>query len=238
MHTVTDSRRMGSRRDRAAARSRARYSAGVGRGRRARHGAPAPRSSARRPTLEGYLFPDTYSFPDGTTARAAMRRDGARVRARVEARVGRRTRQALGMTPQRRRDAGIDHREGSAPARGAAGDLRGLSQPAAARDAAAGRSDDPVRARPSRRARHVQGPRGRVAVQHLPAPGTSARADRKPGRGQPGRGGRRRRMCRTCISSRRRTAITSSARRSRSTPRRGRSCATRRRTDPPPRPPS
>ena len=25
------------------------------------------------PTLEGYLFPDTYVFPDGTTPRAAVR---------------------------------------------------------------------------------------------------------------------------------------------------------------------
>ena len=30
------------------------------------------RVSATSGTLEGYLFPDTYSFPDGTTARAAI----------------------------------------------------------------------------------------------------------------------------------------------------------------------
>jgi UPF0755 protein len=34
------------------------------------------------PTLEGYLFPDTYVFPDGTTPRAAVREMGGRRRGR------------------------------------------------------------------------------------------------------------------------------------------------------------
>ena len=37
----------------------------------ARHRAAAP-LDVPTPTLEGYLFPDTYIFPDGTTARAAV----------------------------------------------------------------------------------------------------------------------------------------------------------------------
>ena len=41
------------------------------------------------PTLEGYLFPDTYSFPNGTTARAAVVENGTRVRAGVASGVGR-----------------------------------------------------------------------------------------------------------------------------------------------------
>ena len=40
------------------------------------------------PTLEGYLFPDTYVFPDGTTPRAAVRVMVRSLRAGVAAGVG------------------------------------------------------------------------------------------------------------------------------------------------------
>ena len=69
----------------------------------------ATRDSAMRerldvptPTLEGYLFPDTYSFPDGTTGARGGRDDGPALRAGLGAGVERQA-PADGAVPSRRR---------------------------------------------------------------------------------------------------------------------------------------
>ena len=162
------------------------------------------------PTLEGYLFPDTYIFPEATTARAAVdamvRRFEQVWKPEWTARLD-----TLHLSRNDVHGARVDRREGGEAPRGAPGDRRGVPEPAAARHAAAGRSDGAIRARQARRARVLQGPRGRIAVQHVQAQGTAARArSRRPG----ARASRRRcirRTCRSSTSSPSPTATTSSA---------------------------
>ena len=129
------------------------------------------------PTLEGYLFPDTYIFPDGTTARAAV---DAMVR-RFEQVWKPEWTARLDTITMSRNDVmalAVDRREGGALPQErpviAAVYLNRLR----ARHAAAGRSDGAIRAGQARRARVLQGPRGRLAVQHVQAQGAAARADR------------------------------------------------------------
>ena len=144
-----------------------------------RRGHATPRFATRldvpTPTLEGYLFPDTYMFAEGTTpqrGRAHARRAFEQVwKPEWNARL-----QAARDVAPRRHDARVDHREGGAARRGAPGDRGGLSQPAEDGHAAAGRSDGAVRARQARRPRAVQGPRGRLALQHVQARRASLRA--------------------------------------------------------------
>ena len=159
------------------------------------------------------------SFPTRTSSRTARRRAP-----RCDAMVKRfeqvwkpawtRGSTAARNVAQRRDGAGVDRREGSAAAGGAPGHRGRVSQSPADRHAAPGRSDGAVRARQARRARVLQGSRGRLAVQHVQA----SRACRRDRSRRPGRRASRprsfRRTCRTCISSRFPTGITSSARRS------------------------
>ena len=63
------------------------------------------------PTLEGYLFPDTYIFPEATTARGGGERDGAALRADLEAGVDRAARHDRDVA-ERRDGARLDRREG------------------------------------------------------------------------------------------------------------------------------
>ena len=132
------------------------------------------------PTLEGYLFPDTYVFPDGTTPRAAV----AAMVHRFEQVWKPEWTARLDTIHLSRNDvitlASLVEKEARVPRR-ASGHRRRLSQPASRRGAAAGRPHGPVRARQARGASVLQGSRGRVAVQHLQAQGSAARADRVAG---------------------------------------------------------
>ena len=143
------------------------------------------------PTLEGYLFPDTYAFPLGTTASQAVhemvydfeRRWKPDWDAKASAmKINRNDLVTMASIVEK----------GSARSRGAPGHRCRLLQPAQEGNAAPGRPDGAVRARPPRGTGAVQGSRREVALQYVHQQGTaawprrSARSRESRGRGQSG----------------------------------------------------
>ena len=166
--------------------------------------------------LEGYLFPDTYPVPRHTPAPALVGADGARIPRRVHAGPGCVAAAAQGLIGPPGGDPGGAGGEGDRAGRGAAARRRRLPQPAAPRDADAGRSHRDLRAAaggPVERQPDPRGPDVRLALQHLSLPRTAAGADRGAGHGAPWRRWSSRRRSTTCTSSAATTAATSSPRR-------------------------
>ena len=66
---------------------------------------------------EGYLFPDTYAFPLATPQERILRTMVRRFREVFTPELRARARRALGLTPQRGRDARVARRGGDRPGR-------------------------------------------------------------------------------------------------------------------------
>src|SRR5262249_22720882 len=139
------------------------------------------------PTLEGYLFPDTYALPRGTGCAAIVQTMIARFkRAWDEAQKQRAPEVKLNELQAGTR-AAVDRGEGAGAVEGARARLVRVSQPDEAAHAAADRPDgdlrDPALARLQVGREHPQeGSFARPSVQHLRGQGAAAGADREPGR--------------------------------------------------------
>ena len=181
--------------------------------------APIQRLDPEARTLEGYLFPDTYSLPRATTAAAAHPAHGGRIREDADAGA---PRAGGGARPERprARDARVDRREGNRQPRRAAARRGRVLEPDENRDAAAGRSDRHLRAR-ARRARTTAISRATICSStHRTTPiGTrDCLRDRSPPpAARPSKPRRIPRTCRTCTSSAATTVPTPSPPRSTST---------------------
>ncbi len=179
-----DPRRVGAARDRATTRARPGRAGGVARCCRPRLRA-AVRVGATGPTLEGFLFPDTYFFPDGVSARAA-----------VGEMVHEFEREWRPQWDSAARSLGMSRTEVVTLAsiivkkEARLADERPLISAVYHNRL---RRHMPLQADPtiqyalglSRRADHVQGPRDQVAVQHVSSPRAATRPDWIAGRREP-----------------------------------------------------
>ncbi len=217
------SRRRGARdRDREAWRDAAAHAGGLRERERGRDAAEGVPEGLGREVARGLPLPGDVRVHEAHVVAAARARPAARVRAAVE--QGRPALRALEEPDAvRRADHRVDGREGGGRAEGAAARRGGDLQPAAARDGARDRRDDPVRAeRAGDGVAEAVGHRERQPVQHAPA-GAGSRRRRSRTRGSrrsaPPRARRRSTTSTSCasrtacITSSRRASPSSSARR-------------------------
>ena len=132
------------------------------------------------PSLEGYLFPDTYQFVRGMSVEEMLGRMVQRTRSRLTAERLARAK-ALGLDAHGLLTlASIIEREAVDPDERRL-DLGGVLEPPAPGHAAAGRSHRAVRGRQGAAHAHAQRPGDRQSLQHVRAPRAAAGPDREPG---------------------------------------------------------